>query len=216
MAESKKNTKVQSTSSFRLPSFISDFSFFKPKSEQTTKSITNNKPKIYGKTRNQINFSPQNIQKLRNFSNANITNQAKRKEFMAVMDKLFSGNLQKRDMLSIFEGREITEMNTNFRTKVSEINAKLRSALRSKNGNFNTALQNLFTNYPNNDQISKSVLLLYAVLSTMNDIIRKKMENHAENGVNEETKKKIERELLYLAKKAIQLREKIFELSESA
>ncbi len=177
-------------------------------------SSTNNKPKIYGKTRNQINFSPQNIQKLRNFSNANITNPDKRAEFMAVMDKLFSGNLQKRDMLRIFEGREIVE-NADFQNKVSEINRAIRSELRKSNSNFEGALSRVFTNYPNNDQISKSVLLLYAVLSTMNDIIRKKMTNHEASGVNEETKRKIERELLYLAKRAIQLREKIFELSES-
>ncbi len=175
----------------------------------------NNKtPKIYGQTRNQINISLQNIQKLRTFSNANITNQAKRAEFMAVMDKLFSGNLQKRDMLRIFEGRKIVE-NADFQNKVNEINRAIRSELRKSNSNFASALNSVFTNYQNN-QISKSVLLLYAVLSTMNDIIRNKMANHEANGVNEETKKKIERELLYLAKRAIQLREKIFELSESA
>ncbi len=176
-------------------------------------SSTNNKPKIYGKTRNQINISPQNIEKLQNFSNENITNETKRKEFMAVMDKLFSGNLQKRDMLRIFEGREIVK-NEAFKNKVSEINRAIRSELRKSNSNFTSALNSVFTNYPNNDQISKSVLLLYAVLSTMNEIIRKKMENHekATEGVNKE---KIERELLYLAKKAIQLREKIFDVFSS-
>ncbi len=171
---------------------------------------------IYGKNKANINMNSANRAILNEAKgNGNILN--RQEEFMNVIRKVFLVNLQKDDLFRVFEGRTVSG-NEGFKKIIANINQQIKSA-KAKNGkSIKQVIQEMIseenkTFTPSNglnQPISKSILLLYAVLYDLVELVQEKLAEYDVNGTPEGKRTQIYHSLLHLARKYIRLREKIF------
>ena len=172
---------------------------------------------IYGKKPSNMHITMDNRAILTNMNNHKVINRGERDKFMNVMKKIFIVNLQKDDLLRVFEGQNMISKNNTFQEIVSRINSQIRNAKSTENKNIRTILNEMMQNKefipPNglNQKMFTSILLLYVVLYDLVHFVKEKLNEYNNQNTTIETKNTIYRSLRYLAKKYILLREKIYQ-----
>ncbi len=177
---------------------------------------------IYGKNRKNINMTKENQNILTGMSNNKVIKEEEREKFMNVIRKVFLVNLQKDDLLRVFEGRNIAN-HSNLQRVVGEIQKELNQ-IKGSGGDVKSAIQKMIRSKnisvrSGEEPISKSILLLYAVLYDLVELVQEKLDEYEDLYEKADSRTKNDKErmniiyqsLLYLARKYIRLREKIFQ-----